>query len=130
MKKLLTKSNYLIGLKCSRSLWITKNQKDSLPEIDLSTQHRFDIGNKVGQLAKEYFKNGVDIPEDDFSESLKLSKEYLERREILFEAGFKFERCYSRADILKPVGKDEWDIRVVRSGTKVKEVNIHDLSFQ
>ncbi|MCA9459277.1 MAG: DUF2779 domain-containing protein [Nanoarchaeota archaeon] len=130
MKKLLTKSNYLIGLKCLRSLWIIKNKPDLVPEFDLDTKHRMENGNKIGQLAKQYFENGIDIPEDDFDKSLKLSKEYLEKRKILFEAGFLFERFYSRADILKPVGENEWDIIEVKSGGKIKEENICDVSYQ
>ena len=130
MYKLLTKSNYLVGLKCNRSLWIEKNKPELKPEIDLATQYKFETGHKVGNLAKEYFKGGISISEGNFQQSLKLSKEHLEKRKVLFEAGFLFGRCYSRADVLKPVGKDEWDIIEVKSGTKVKEENIHDVSFQ
>ena len=43
--------------------------------------------------------------------------------------GFEFNNCFSRADILVPVG-NEWDIIEVKSGTKVKDINIHDVSFQ
>ena len=40
------------------------------------------------------------------------------------------DNLFSRADILLPVGVDEWDIIEVKSGTKVKDINIHDVSFQ
>ena len=33
-RKLLTKSNYLTGLQCPKLLWITKNDKDRIPEPD------------------------------------------------------------------------------------------------
>lgn len=128
--KLLTKSRSMIGLQCNRSLWILCNDKNSVPDVDLSTQHRFDEGHIVGQLAKQLYPNGIDIPESDFNKSLELSQELLEKRVPLFEAGFKFDNCYSRADILVPVGKDEWDVVEVKSPTAVKPEYLHDLSFQ
>ena len=129
-QKLLTKSKYMIGLQCNRSLWIMCNDKDSLPDIDLSTQHRFDEGHIVGELAKQLYPTGIDIPESDFTKSLELSQELLSKRVPLFEAGFIFDNCYGRADILVPVGKDEWDVVEVKSSTAVKKEYLHDLSFQ
>ena len=128
--KLLTKSKYMEGLKCLRSLWISCNDKENIPDIDMNTQHRFDEGHIVGQLAKQLYPEGVNIPESDFNKSLELSQELLQKRKPLFEAGFKFDHCYSRADILVPVGKDEWDIIEVKSSTSVKPKHLHDLSFQ
>ncbi len=128
--KLLTKSRYMTGLQCPRSLWISCNDKENIPDVDMSTQHRFDEGHIVGQLAKQLYPEGIDIPESDFNKSLELSQELSQKRKPLFEAGFRFDNCYSRADILVPVGKDEWDIIEVKSSTSVKHEHLHDLSFQ
>ena len=128
--KLLTKSRYMVGLQCHHSLWILYNDKENISGIDMNTQHRFDQGHIVGQLAKQLYPEGIDIPESDFKKSLELSQEMLQERKPLFEAGFKFDDCYSRADILVPVGKDEWDIIEVKSSTSVKPEYLHDLSFQ
>lgn len=37
---------------------------------------------------------------------------------------------YSRVDILKPTGEGEWDLIEVKSSTSVKDVHLHDVSFQ
>ena len=126
---LLTKSKYLLGLQCPKLIWTKFNDPDLFPEIDKQVQHRFDEGTKVGQFAKSLFPNGIDIPEDDFLENLKLTKEHLNKNKTLFEASFKVNNLYSRADILKPAGK-KWDLIEVKSSTKLKEVNLHDISFQ
>ncbi len=127
---ILSKSKYLIGLQCFKYLWIAVNEKEKIPEPDESLQFRFDQGHLVGGLAKKLFPKGINIPAEPFSENLRLSKELIKKRKPLFEAAFSADNIYARADVLNPVGKDEWDIIEVKSGTKVEDVHLHDLSFQ
>jgi len=126
---LLTKSKYLAGLQCPKYLWTLIHEKEKIPEPDTATQFRFDQGNKVGELAKKLFPEGIDLETDDYKNNLIISEKALKEKKPLFEAGFVFNNCFSRADILVP-NKDKWDIIEVKSGTKVKDVNIHDVSFQ
>ena len=67
---------------------------------------------------------------EGFDEVLKQSSKALALRKPLFEAAFKSNNAYARADILNPVGKDQWDIIEVKSSTEVKEINLHDLALQ
>ncbi|MBT6773820.1 DUF2779 domain-containing protein [Candidatus Woesearchaeota archaeon] len=127
---LLSKSKYLIGLQCPKYFWIMLHESNKISEHGLVTQQRFDEGHKVGQFAKKLFPEGIDIPEGNFKENLEKSKELIKQRKPLFEVAFMVDNLYSRADILVPVGKDEWDIIEVKSATKIKEVNIHDVAFQ
>lgn len=129
-KKLLTKSKYLVGLQCSRYLWVMLNEPDRVPRPDTSTQHRFDEGHLIGEWAKKLFPDGIDIPADNFTNNLRQTEELLKKRKPLFEAGFMVDNTFSRIDILKPVNSDEWDIIEVKSSTGVKPVNIQDVSFQ
>ncbi|MFH1584494.1 MAG: DUF2779 domain-containing protein [Actinomycetota bacterium] len=126
---LLTKSKYVTGLQCPRCLWVMMHEKERIPEPDVVTQHRFDQGHLAGNLAKSCFPKGIDISEDDFMKNIETTKELLKKRKPLFEAGIMADNLYSRADILRPV-KDAWDIIEVKSSTKVKDVNIQDVSFQ
>src|SRR3989339_1324195 len=127
---LLTKSKFMVGFQCPKYLWILFHQKEKLPEIDEQTQHKFDQGHLVGELAKTLFKDGIDIKTDDFKKNLEESKRLVNSGKTLFEAGFLFDRLYSRADILKPVEKDTYDIIEVKSSTQLKEENIYDVAFQ
>ena len=93
-------------------------------------QHTFDQGHLVGELAKKLFPGGIDVPIDDFKGNLELTKELLEQRKPLFEAGVLSGRSFCRSNILNPVNSDEWDLIEVKSSTSVKEVNLHDVSYQ
>jgi hypothetical protein len=126
---MLTKSNYLLGLQCHKLLHITKNHKERLPEVDIAKQFMFDQGTEVGELATKLYENGIDLSKEDFRSNLIKSKEAITKKQPIFEAGLIYHECYSRADILLPVG-DEWDIIEVKSATKAKDINIHDVSFQ
>ncbi|MCK4997103.1 DUF2779 domain-containing protein [Candidatus Pacearchaeota archaeon] len=130
MAKLLTKSNYLTGLQCPKLLWITKNDKQRIPEPDKMTQKKFSDGHILGELAKKVFPEGQNIPDDNFMENLRNTKKLIEKRIPLFEPAFMIDGLYSRADVLVPVGEDEWNIIEVKSATKVKDMNLHDVSFQ
>ncbi len=127
--KLLTKSKYLVGLQCSKYLWMMFHEKHKIPEPDEQAQFKFDQGYLVGNLAKSLFKEGIDISTEDFKKNLKDSKELLKLKKPLFEPAFLFERLYSRADILEP-NKEGWDIIEVKSSTSVKDVHITDVAFQ
>ena len=130
MSKLLSKSNYLLGLQCPRLLWVKVNDKKRIPEPDEIALKKFSEGHIVGELAKKVFPNGQNIPDEDFKANLEETKELINKRIPLFEPAFLVDNLYSRADILVPVSKNEWDIVEVKSATKVKDINIHDVSFQ
>ena len=106
---MLTKSNYLLGLKCPKLLWVTKNAKDRIPEITEVEKAKFEEGYLIEKFAKIIFEDGIDLSELDFKEQIEKTKELLEKRVPLFEASFLIDDLYARADILLPVGKDKKD---------------------
>ena len=126
---LLTKSKYLAGLQCPKYLWVQFHDKDRIPEPDAMAQHLFREGDKVGEMAKKLYPEGINISFDSFVENINQSKELLKEGKPLFEPGFIHNQCFPRGDILVPV-EDEWDIIEVKSSTRVKDVNVHDVSFQ
>jgi hypothetical protein len=128
----LTKTSYVNGLACHKWLWLKFNAPDKLPEADESSQYRMEEGRRIGELARELFPGGILLKEDSVAGNDQLSRSTLQKRRPLFEAGFIHPdgKCYARADILVPIGKDEWDIVEVKSSTRVKVEHVHDLSFQ
>jgi hypothetical protein len=129
MSKILSKSNYLLGLQCSRLLWVNVNDKKRIPEADESKQKIFDEGHIVGEFAKKLFPEGIDIEDEDFKGNLEETKKLLAKGKPLFEPAFMVDRLYSRADVLEPT-KDGWNIIEVKSSTAVKDVNLQDVAFQ
>lgn len=130
MTQLLSKSKYLTGLQCPRLIWIEIHEPGKIPETDPVTQHIFDQGHLIGELAKKLFPEGIDIPTEDFMGNISTTLELLKERKPLFEAGITAERLYSRVDILNPTGEEGWDIIEVKSSTSVKDVHINDVAFQ
>jgi hypothetical protein len=127
---LLSKSKYLNGLQCPKYLWIALNDPERIPAPDAATQHIFDQGHLVGELAKKLFPKGINIPSENFMGNIDMTKELLQKRVPLFEAGLKSWPIYSRVDVLNPVNENEWDIIEVKSSTSVKDINLDDVSFQ
>jgi hypothetical protein len=127
---LLTKTKYLAGLQCSKLLWTLINDKASIPEPDESQELIFDTGTDVGVLATSLYPEGIKVSEGNFMENINQTKTLLDKNKPLFEPGFMVDDLFSRGDILVPNDNDTWDIVEVKSSTKLKEVNIHDVSFQ
>ena len=128
---LLSKSKYMVGLQCQKALWINYKDKALLPEVDASTEAVFDQGHQVGLLAQKLFPSGIDVGHlSGFDEPVEATRAALSAKKPLFEAAFVYGRCFSRADILEPVGGGDWDIIEVKSATAVKEEYLSDLAFQ
>jgi len=128
--KLLSKSKYLTGLQCPRLIWIQIHEPEKIPETDPVTQHIFNQGHLVGELAKSLFPEGIDISTEDFRGNIASTMDLLKERKPLFEAGVLAGKLYSRVDILSPTGEEGWDIVEVKSSTSVKDVHINDVAFQ
>ena len=50
---LISKTKYLVGMQCSKALWIHYNKKALLPAVDPTLAAIFDQGHLVGRLGKE-----------------------------------------------------------------------------
>jgi len=120
-----------VGLQCPKALWINYNNKALLPEVDAGTEALFEQGHQVGLLAQKLFPDGIDVGHlSGFDEPVEATRVALSAKKPLFEAAFVYDRCFSRADILEPVGDDDWDVIEVKSATEVKQINLSDLAFQ
>ncbi|WP_431158134.1 DUF2779 domain-containing protein [Winogradskyella poriferorum] len=132
-KAILSKSTFLRGQQCHKSLYLYKHYYHLRDEISEDQQVIFDQGTNVGLLAQKLFPNGIDAsPSDHFKihESVIKTKEYIERGEtIIYEATFQFDGIIAAIDILV---KDEngWNGYEVKSSTEVKDVYQTDAAIQ
>jgi len=124
---MLTKSLYLAGLQCPKQLFYLLNSENS--EVNSFQQKIFDVGEDVGVLATSLFSSGIKVTTDSFSDNINETKKLINSSKVLFEAGFLVGDLFSRADILVYTNNG-WDIIEVKSSASVKEINIHDVSFQ
>jgi len=125
----LSKSKYIVGVECLRFLWFCLNdpKKTEPSENQLFVMSE---GTEVGELATKLFPDGVLIEGFYNKKHVDDTLKALELRKPVFEGYFKFGECSAKPDILDPVGVDEWDLYEVKSGTRVKDINLHDVSFQ
>jgi hypothetical protein len=128
----LTKTDYVNGLTCPKSLWLAFNAPERLPKADGSARYRMDEGRQIGEVARWRYPAGVLLPSESPRANDQRSRKHLDERVPLFEAGFTHPdgSCYARADVLKPAGEDEWDVVEVKSGASIKEEYVHDVAFQ
>ena len=126
----LSKSKYINGLQCLKLLWISVNDTTRLPAYDAATQHVFDQGHMIGELAQQLYPAGIKLETENIGTNLKETTASLKLRKPLFEAAFSGNRLYCRVDILNPSGGEAWDIVEVKSTNDVKDEQLYDVSFQ
>ena len=128
----LSKSQYIRGLQCHKSLWLYKNTPELRDAPDSQTESSFNTGYDVGELAKELFPHGVEIAFDssNFDGMIEKTKELIAKgTDVIYEATFKEDGIFAMADILVKNG-NAWDIYEVKASTRTKEYHINDTSIQ
>lgn len=130
----LSKSLYIRGLQCHKSLYLEKFHRDVKDEISAETQARFDTGHAVGEAAQGMFPGGVLVPyieaEDGVKEQLRLTDEAMSNGvEVIYEASFQYDDVFVKVDILHK-GKRVWELHEVKAGTELQPVYVDDAAFQ
>jgi len=57
----LSKSQYIRGLQCHKSLWLHKHNPELKETQNAKEASLFNLGHQVGDAAKELFPDGVEI---------------------------------------------------------------------
>jgi len=133
MANRLSKSRFQTGLQCPKALWLSTHARELADPTPDTQQHIFDTGNAVGELARERFANGVLVAEDytQSARALETTRQLLkDPPSAIFEAALEHGGVFVRPDALVLVGENLWDLYEVKSGTKVKDVNITDVAVQ
>ena len=128
----LSKSQYIRGLQCHKSLWLYKNNPELRKTADQQTESLFNTGYTVGELAKELFPHGVAIAFDasNFKGMIEKTKGLIANgTEVIYEATFSENGIFAMVDILVKNG-DAWDMYEVKASTQVKEVHTNDTAIQ
>ena len=105
--RLLTKSRFKTGLSCPTKLFYTKKSEE-WANNSINDPFLIELakgGYQVGELAKCYFPNGIEVEEYDYDISWEKTKELLKRENvIIFEAAIRFKNLFVRVDVLKKTG--------------------------
>jgi len=128
----LSKSQYIRGLQCHKSLWLYKNRPELRSLPDKTQESLFKTGHSVGELAKGLFPHGIEIKfdADDFNGMISKTKELMDNgTEVIYEATFSEDGIFAMADILVKNG-DAWDMYEVKASTSVKDYHLNDAAIQ
>jgi uncharacterized protein DUF2779 len=126
----LSKSRYMKGLQCHKSLWLATHQPELREESEAATR-AFAQGHEVGELAQEIFPGGVLIPFDglSFDEQLQQTQNALATDKVIYEAAFMHNGVFVKADILRKV-RGGWEMYEVKGSSKVKDIYLDDTAAQ
>jgi hypothetical protein len=128
----LSKSQYVRGLQCPKSLWLYKNRPELRSEPDARAEALIEAGYQVGDLARELFPGGVEIAFDpnDFEGMIRRTRKLIdEGAKVIYEAAFKARGIFAMADILVK-DKTGWKMYEVKASTQVKPYQIDDAAIQ
>lgn len=129
----LSKSTFIRGIKCEKSLYFYKKNFNLRDSISQSSQFIFDTGKEIGILAQGLFPEGADCtPSNHYriSESVLKTTDFIKKgRKIIYEATFMYNEVLAALDILV---KDEegWKAYEVKSSTSVSDTHIIDAAIQ
>lgn len=131
MNDYLSKSLFIRGLQCHKSLYLKKYRPDLAEELSEEQQARMDTGEEIGILARNLFPGGTEIPYEGLSHDEQLAKtdEAIRLNHTIYEGAFSYDNIFIKADILHR-GKEGWELYEVKGSTDVKEYHINDLAIQ
>jgi hypothetical protein len=128
----LSKSLFIRGRQCHKSLWLHKNRPELKDEITDAQQAIFQSGTNVGILAQQLFPDGVEIPYEGLThqQQMEQTRSDIEKgTETIYEATFLHDGVFVKADILHQ-GVRGWEIYEVKGSTGVKDVYLFDAAVQ
>jgi hypothetical protein len=130
---LISKSSFIRGQQCHKSLWLHLNQPDERDEISEAQQRIFDTGHSVGSYAQQLFPGGIDASRDAherISEAVAYTQELITNgHSVIYEAAFSDGETLCYMDILiRENGK--WQAYEVKASTGVKDYQVMDVAFQ
>ena len=128
----LSKSLFIRGLQCHKSLYLHKYHPDLKDEISEEQKTLFQSGVNVGIYAQKLFPGGVEIPFDDVSLSKQIKRTMIEIEngtKVIYEAAFSYDNVFVKVDILRKT-ENGWEIYEVKGSTGVKDVHYDDIAVQ
>ncbi len=128
----LSKSLFIRGLQCHKSLYLHKYHPDLKDEISEEQETLFQSGVNVGIYAQKLFPGGVEILFDNVSLSKQIKRTMIEIEngaKVIYEAAFSYDNVFVKVDILRK-SRGKWEIYEVKGSTGVKDVHYDDIAVQ
>ncbi len=138
MATFFTKSHFLSGLQCHKSLWLLLKEPQRASPPSPMQQRMLDQGQTVGELARQWFPDGqliggighAAIQATQTALAQAGSRQFPTGGTCLFEATFNCDGVLIRCDILHQTSATTWELVEVKSSTTVKEEHYWDVALQ
>ena len=131
----ISKSKYLAYKKCPKLLWMLLYSNE-LGQEDPNAKKRIEDGIEVGEYAKTYFSNTIDVTARNEDRSLNIEEmiartnDLLGKKDIVIaEASFSVNGLFCSVDLLRNTD-DGYEIYEVKASTYVEQAHIMDAAFQ
>ena len=111
--RFLTKSRFKLATQCPTKLFYVgkPNEYGNSNIDDTFLTLLADGGFQVGELAKTYFSDGIEVTEQDYSVAESRTNELLKIDKVtIFEAAIRFDDLFVRVDILNKDGNNQSDL--------------------
>jgi predicted RecB family nuclease len=132
-KHQLSKSTFLRGLQCTKSLYLYKNFINLRDQPSSEQKAIFDRGNKIGLIAQQLFPGGTDATpskRSDYRLAVENTQLLISQGvEVIYEAAFQYNGVLAILDILVKE-KNQWYAYEVKSATKISNAYLLDASLQ
>lgn len=142
---MLTKSLFKLAVECPTKIYYKINNYPSKSANDEFLKALASGGYQVGELARCFFPDGILIEKSEISGAVSQTNDLLERENvIIFEASFKYNNFFVKADILIKEGNEikiyEVKSKSIERGENILNIDgkpnsdwkkyLYDLAFQ
>jgi Domain of unknown function DUF83 len=132
VKHRISKSSYIRGLQCLKSLYLYKyyyKDRDPLPE---ERRIRFQAGHQVGNRARALFPGGIDLTPPHVSKypaMVKYTSELISNKQpVMYEPAFVYDEVLAALDII--VYNNGWYAYEVKSSEQISDTYMQDAALQ
>ncbi len=126
---MLSKSTYIRGLQCLKSLYLHKNRYYLRDPISPEQLAKFQRGHDIGKLAQQLFPNGVELSRPSKASAKKTAELMAKEIPVLYEACFVFDDVICAIDILVKT-ENGWNAYEVKSSRALSETYFNDAFLQ
>ncbi len=134
MAHLLSKSTFIRGQQCQKSLYLNKKRPFLRDKISAEQLAKFKRGTDVGILAQQLFPGGIDCqPKSPAQYAAKVAETASAinnpTTQVIYEAVFEYDAVLVILDVLVKEG-NTWHAFEVKSSKKISETYLQDAALQ
>lgn len=133
-KHLLSKSTFIRGTQCLKSLYLYKNRNFLRDPLSAEQRAKFTRGSEVGVFARNLFPGGINCQPNSpsqYRKAIEKTRGVIESgsHDVIYEAAFQYDQVLILADILVKENS-RWTAYEVKSSLKISETYQTDAALQ